>query len=103
MTPQGLLGNTGASAPSSPNLYNQVSSMGMAGQESADTSKEQPQMESLTETATKRFGAVFNSFVELTESYPGSDKESDMVKNALANWLNAVVNRINESGGNSTY
>ena len=103
MTPQGLLGNTGAPAPSNPNLYNQVSSMGMAGKEAADTSKEQPQMESLVEKAMKQFGAVFNSFVALTESYPGSDKEAEAVKNALANWMNSTANKVNENQGSSTY
>ena len=85
------------------NLYNQVSSSGMAAREDQTSSNQQPQMDSLVEKAVTRFGAVFNSFIQLTESYPGSDKESEAVKNAMANWLNSVTNRINENSGNSTY
>lgn len=103
MTPQGLIGNSQTSAPTAPNLYNQVSSMGMAGKEQEETSDQQPQGESLVDKATKRFGSVFNMFVQLTESYPGADKESQTVKDSMANWLNAIANRINESQGNSNY
>ncbi len=103
MTPQGILGNNQSSSPSNPNIYNQVSSMGMAGQEAPDASKEQPQMESLVEKAMKQFGAIFNSVTELFESYPGSDKEASAVKNALANWMNSTANKINENQGSSTY
>lgn len=103
MTPQGLIGNSQTSAPAAPNLYNQVSSMGMTGKEQEETSDQQPQGESLVDKATKRFGAVFTQFVSLTESYPGADKEATAVKDALANWLNSIANRINESQGNSNY
>src|SRR5690242_13956126 len=103
MTPQaGILGNSARTPQANSNIYNQVSSAGMASRDQADNSQEQPQLESLVDKATKRFGAVFNSFVDLTESYPGADKEADAVKNAMANWLNSIANRINESGANST-
>jgi len=105
MTPQtGILENAPAASSTSPNIYNQVSSMGMKNDETANPSQEQPQMESLTEKATKRFGAVFQQFVDLTESYPGSEKESQIVKDSLANWFRAISQKINESSGeNSTY
>lgn len=102
-TPQGMLGNSLGAPTANSNIYNQVSSMGMSNQEPPETSQQQPQMESLVEKATKRFGAVFQQFVDLTESYPGSDKESQIVKDALANWFNSAAKKINESGGNSTY
>ena len=103
MTPQGILGNPQAAPSANSNVYNQVSLMGMNGQEQAEVSKEQPQMESLTEKATKEFGAMFNSFITLTESYPGADKEKVIAQNALANWFSKIANSINESGSNSTY
>ena len=103
MTPQGMMGGMMGPPAANSNLYNQVSSSGMAAREDQASSDQQPQMDSLVEKATTRFGSVFNSFIQLTESYPGADKESEAVKNAMANWLNRVVNSINESGGNSTY
>src|SRR5689334_19029302 len=100
MTPQtGILGNQSAAPASSPNIYNQVSSMGMKNDEATNASQEQPQMESLVEKATKRFGAIFNSVTDLFESYPGSDKEAQIVKDALANWFRAASQKINESSG----
>jgi|SRR6185295_1577966 len=102
-TPQGILGSALGAPTSSPNIYNQVSSMGMRNDETANPSQEQPQMESLVEKATKRFGAIFNSVTDLFESYPGSDKEAQIVKDALANWFRAASSKINESGGTSTY
>ena len=102
-TPSGMLGGAIGPPAANSNLYNQVSSSGIAAREADSANEQQPQMDSLIEKATTRFGAVFNSFIQLTESYPGADKESEAVKNALANWLNRVVNSINESGGNSTY
>ena len=103
MTPQGMMGGMLGPPAANSNLYNKVSSSGMAAREDQASSDQQPQMDSLVEKATTRFGAVFNSFTSLVESYPGSDKEAEAVKNALANWLNSVVNRINENSGNSTY
>lgn len=103
MTPQGMLGNALGAPAANSNLYNQVAGMGANSAPAPDNSQQQPQMESLVEKATKRFGAVFQSFTDLLESYPGSDKEAQMAKDALANWFNSAVNKINESGGNSTY
>ena len=103
MTPQGLLGGAGTTQPANSNLYNQVASSGMASREATQTPQEQPQMESLVEKATKRFGAVFNSFNQLTESYPGADKEAEAVRNALANWHLRIASMINETEGTSTY
>jgi hypothetical protein len=104
-TPQGNLGIPTGATPANSNLYNQVSSSGMAGREMQmpAESQEQPKMESLVEKATQEFGAVFNTFVKLTESYPGADKEAEAVKNAMANWHLRIANSINESGQNSTY
>lgn len=102
-TPQGNLGLQVGAQPANSNLYNQVASSGMAARETNPEAQEQPKMESLVEKTTARFGAVFNSFISLTESYPGADKEAEAVKNALANWLNRIVNQINENGENSTY
>lgn len=103
MTPQGMLGNALGAQPANSNVYNQVSSMGLAGAEAPENSQQQPQMESLVEKASKRFGAVFQQFVDLLESYPGSDKEAQVAKDALANWFAAASKKINESGGISTY
>ena len=100
MTPQGMLGAPTATTPANTNLYNQVSSAGVS---TPEQSQQQPQMESLVEKATKRFGAVFQQFVALTESYPGADKEAQAVKDAMANWHLRVANMINESGQNSIY
>lgn len=103
MTPQGNLGASMGTQPSSPNLYNNVSSMGMEARANPEEVQEQPKMESLVEKASKEFGAIFNSFVKLTESYPGADEEANKVKNAMANWHLKIASQINESGGNSTY
>src|SRR5689334_14151854 len=106
MTPQGMLGNPSGAPTTNSNIYNQVAGMGantLNQAQAPEDSKQQPQMESLVEKATKRFGAVFQNFTDLLESYPGSDKEAQMAKDALANWFNSAVNKINESGGNSTY
>lgn len=105
MTPMGMLGNALGAQPANSNVYNQVSSMGLAGAEAPENSQQQPQMEmgSLVEKASKRFGAVFQQFVDLLESYPGSDKEAQVAKDALANWFASASKKINESGGTSTY
>lgn len=103
MTPSRNLDLPIGAQPANSNLYNQVSSSGMAARETMMEDQEQPQTESLVDQATKRFGAVFQHLEEFIKSYPGSDKEAQMVKDAMAKLLNAVVNRINESGGNSTY
>ena len=102
-TPQGNLAPQAETQSSSPNLYNQMSSMGMEARANPEEMQEQPKMESLVEKATKEFGAVFNSFNQLTESYPGAEKEKKEVQNAMANWHLKIASQINESGGNSTY
>lgn len=103
MTPQGLLGNSLGAPTANSNLYNQVSSMGMAASEAPEVSQEQPQMESLVDKLMKRSGAVFQQLTDLFESYPGSDKEAKILKDAFANWMNASANKVNESEGTSTY
>jgi hypothetical protein len=105
MTPQGMLGQgTGSTTSGSdPSLYNQFSSAGDAGRGFNSETEQQPQGESLVDKATKRFGGVFDMFVQLTESYPGADKEAQIVKDAMAGWLNTIANRINEQGGSSNY
>jgi hypothetical protein len=103
MTPQTMIPPAANSSAASPNLYNQVSSMGLQKEEPAAQEENLPQGESLVDKATKRFGAVFTQFVSLTESYPGADKEATAVKDALANWLNSIANRINGNQGSSNY
>src|SRR6266852_9948808 len=102
-TPQGMIppAANAAPAPTTPNLYNQISSAGVAGQGQPTGENQQPQQESLVDKATKRFGAVFSMFTDLTDSYPGEDKEAQLVKDSMANWLNTVANKINEQGGSS--
>lgn len=103
MTPTEALPAGANSAPSSANLYNSVSSMGMQNAESASKEQAQPQGESLVEKATKRFGGVFQMVEDLFESYPGSDEEAKTVRNALANWFQSATSKINENGGQSIY
>lgn len=98
-----MLGAAAAPPASSPNLYNQVSSAGIEGRGEAPETEQEPKGESLVDKATKRFGGVFNMFVQLTESYPGADKEAQAVKDAMANWLKTIANKINEQGGSSNY
>lgn len=106
MTPQGTLGNTLGAPVANSNIYNQVAGMGAEKSNPAadpNASQGQPQMESLVEKLMKRSGAVFQQMTDLFESYPGSDKEAQILKDAFANWMNASANKVNESQGTSTY
>ncbi len=83
-----------------PNLYNQVSSMGMP-----QTSPNEKPIDQVSpaEKLINSFGSVVKDFQTLSSEYPNASSEFNEVVKALKNWLAKASDGISSgNGGEST-
>jgi hypothetical protein len=89
-------GNQMAAPVASPNLYNQVSSLGM----SPENPNEKPTNDvSPAEKLINGFGTIINDIQTFTSQYPNASAEYNEVVKALKNWLAKASDGI--SSGNT--
>lgn len=113
MTPNPVgMGNPPERTSGSSNLYNSISSQGIAGTSPAMEESQEPTGLNPAEQFIQSFGQAFNPLKELLDntSYAFASKEASLVKKALENYMEAVVTGLNvqvsqggESLGNLPY
>lgn len=105
MAPASMLNSSQQMPQADSSTYDKFNSLNQP--EQSDASEQEPTGNSEATKLGDRFSLVYRQFQNLVDSTPAGDEAAKAAKdaiNAMANWLNFAVQKVNEQkSGTSTY